>query len=99
MFYPQYVPSNDNQLRIGLRFDSEDIAAVMLNINLNKHKFGKAEIAVRGGKQSFLRTQYHFPISKPQWITLSNQLVIMIYFYTVMDTKYLIQPLYGILAV
>lgn len=74
LFYPQYVPSNDNQLRIGLRFDSEDIAAVMLNINLNKHKFGKAEIAVRGGKQSFLRTQYHFPISKPQWITLSNQI-------------------------
>ena len=74
LFYPQYAPSNDNQLRIGLRFDSEDIAAVMLNINLNKHKFGKAEIAVRGGKQSFLRTQYHFPISKPQWITLSNQI-------------------------
>ena len=46
LFYPQYVPSNDNQLRIGLRFDSEDIAAVMLNINLNKHKLGKAEMVV-----------------------------------------------------
>ena len=48
MFYPQYAPSNDNQLRIGLRFDSEDIAAVILNINLNKQKFGKAEIVARG---------------------------------------------------
>ncbi len=38
LFYPQYAPSNDNQLRIGLRFDSEDIAAVILNINLNKQK-------------------------------------------------------------
>ena len=56
LFYPQYAPSNDNQLRIGLRFDSEDIAAVILNINLNKQKFGKAEIVARGGKQSFLRT-------------------------------------------
>ncbi len=74
LFYPQYVPSNDNQLRIGLRFDSEDIAAVILNINLNKQKIGKAEIVARGGKQSFLRTQYHLPISKPQWITLSNQI-------------------------
>lgn len=74
LFYPQYAPSNDNQLRIGLRFDSEDIAAVILNINLNKQKFGKAEIVARGGKQSFLRTQYHLPISKPQWITLSNQI-------------------------
>lgn len=74
LFYPQYVPSNDNQLRIGLRFDSEDIAAVILNINLNKQKIGKVEIVARGGKQSFLRTQYHLPISKPQWITLSNQI-------------------------
>ena len=74
LFYPQYAPSNDNQLRIGLRFDSEDIAAVILNINLNKQKIGKAEIVARGGKQSFLRTQYHLPISKPQWITLSNQI-------------------------
>ena len=99
MFYPQYAPSNDNQLRIGLRFDSEDIAAVILNINLNKQKFGKAEIVARGGKQSFLRTQYHLPISKPQWITLSNQIGYNDIFYTVMDTKYLTQPLYGILAV
>ena len=74
LFYPQYTPSDENQLRIGLRFDSEDIAAVILNINLNKQKFGKAEIAARGGKQSFLRTQYHLPISKPQWITFSNQI-------------------------
>ena len=74
LFFPQYAPSNDNQLRIGLRFDSEDIAAVILNINLNKQKIGKAEIVARGGKQSFLRIQYHLPISKPQWITLSNQI-------------------------
>ena len=47
LFYPQYAPSNDNQLRIGLRFDSEDIAAVILNINLNKQKFRKAEIVAR----------------------------------------------------
>ena len=74
LFYPQYVPSNDNQLRIGLRFDSEDIAAVILNINLNKQKIGKAEIVARGGKQSFARTECHLPLSKPQWITLSNQI-------------------------
>lgn len=73
-FHPQYVPSEDNQLRVGLRFDSEDIAAVILNISLNKQKFGKAEIVARGGKQSFLKTQYHLPISKPQWITISNQI-------------------------
>lgn len=47
---------------------------MILNINLNKQKIGKAEIVARGGKQSFLRTQYHLPISKPQWITLSNQI-------------------------
>ncbi|MFQ7088377.1 MAG: patatin, partial [Bacteroides sp.] len=57
-FSPQYTPIKNNQLRAALRFDSENIAAILLNLNLQNLKTGKAEIALRGGRQSFLNTQY-----------------------------------------
>ena len=73
-FSPQYTPIKNNQLRAALRFDSENIAAILLNLNLQNLKTGKAEIALRGGRQSFLNTQYSLPLSKIQEISIANKI-------------------------
>ena len=73
-FSPQYTPIKNNQLRAALRFDSENIAAILLNLNLQNLKTGKAEIALRGGRQSFLNAQYSLPLSKIQEISIANKI-------------------------
>lgn len=69
----RYIPSQSNQLKVGLRFDSENIAALILNIKLQRRSIGEAEITLRGGSQSFLDTQYRIPLSKSQKIAISNR--------------------------
>ena len=64
----------NDQLRVALRFDSENIAAILLNVNLQNLKTGKAEITLRGGKQSFLNAQYSLPLSKIQEINIINKI-------------------------
>lgn len=73
-FSPQYTPIKNNQLRAALRFDSENIAAILLNLNLQNLKIGEAKITLRGGKQSFLNTQYSLPLSKIQEISITNKI-------------------------
>lgn len=72
-FNPKYVPTPNNQLRIGVRFDSEDIAALLLSFSLQRHNIGVAEITLRGGKQSFFKAQYNLSLSKTQRISISNK--------------------------
>lgn len=73
-FSPQYTSIKNDQLRVALRFDSENIAAILLNVNLQNLKTGKAEITLRGGKQSFLNAQYSLPLSKIQEINIINKI-------------------------
>lgn len=73
-FSPQYTPIKNNQLRAALRFDSENIAAILLNLNLQNLKTGEAEITLRGGRQSFLNAQYSLPLSKIQEISIINKI-------------------------
>lgn len=70
----QYTPIKDNQLKAALRFDSENIAAILLNLSLQNLKTGEAEITLRGGKQSFLNVQYNLPLSKRQEIGIANKI-------------------------
>lgn len=73
-FNPQYALIKNNQLRAALRFDSENIAAILLNLNLQNLKTGEAEITLRGGRQSFLNVQYSLPLSKIQEISIINKI-------------------------
>lgn len=43
-------------------------------MNLQNLKTGKAEITLRGGKQSFLNAQYSLPLSKIQEINIINKI-------------------------
>lgn len=73
-FNPQYTFIKNNQLRAALRFDSENIAAILLNLNLQNLKTGEAEITLRGGRQSFLNVQYSLPLSKIQEVSIINKI-------------------------
>lgn len=81
-YIPSYTPNiKDKQLRIALRFDSEDIAALMLTYNvpqLSRHGF---QFSLRGGKQSFFQANYNFRLDKLQEITLSNKIGYNDYFF------------------
>lgn len=73
-FSPRYIPIQNKQLRAGLRFDSDDIAAIIINYNLQNINTGKVEITLRGGKQSFFNIQYNLPLSKIQEINITNKI-------------------------
>lgn len=66
------APQKENKLRVGLRFDTEDIAALLVNVDLQKLNVGEAQITLRGGKQSFIDTKYGIPITKMQKIAVAN---------------------------
>lgn len=72
-FQPKYALSKIDKLSVGLRFDSEDIAAIMLAVNLRNLNVGEMELALRGGRQSFLYAKYGISFSKLQRIAISNK--------------------------
>lgn len=65
-------PAQEKQLQFGLRFDTELIAALLVNVRLPLRK-GVARLALRGGRQSFIEAQYALPLDKRQELTLSNR--------------------------
>ena len=72
---PLYTPNiKDKQLKVGLRFDSEDIAAFTLAYHIPIHKKHAIRFNLRGGKQSFFQTDYHIQLNKSQATTLSNKI-------------------------
>lgn len=74
-FTPSYTPNiKDKQLRIGLRFDSEDIAAFLLTYNIPTPQKHQIEFTLRGGKQSFFQTNYKIRLNKSQTMNLSNRI-------------------------
>lgn len=66
------IPQKENKLRVGLRFDSEDIAALLVDMDFRKIGIGEARISLRGGKQSFIDAEYGMPVTKSQKITVAN---------------------------
>lgn len=81
-YIPSYTPNiKDKQLRIALRFDSEDIAALMLTYNTPQLKRHGLKFSLRGGKQSFFQADYNFSLDKLQGITLSNKIGYNDYFF------------------
>ena len=74
-FIPSYTPNiKDKQLKIGLRFDSEDIAAFMLAYHMPRHEKHEIQFSLRGGRQSFFQAGYNIRLNRIQKITFSNKI-------------------------
>ncbi len=72
---PGKIP--DNTISVGVHFDNESLAALLLNTNINLNKKGthQASLTVRLGQQIFGRLDYTVHPFNPKWFfTLSYQI-------------------------
>ncbi|WP_347284514.1 patatin-like phospholipase family protein [Lactobacillus taiwanensis] len=69
-----HYPSSGKNLKIGIRFDSEYIAAILVKATLENSKGNSFNIALRGGKQSYFDVQYSISLTKKQHLFINNML-------------------------
>ena len=66
--------SIEKKLNVGLRFDSEYIAAILINANLQNSKGTGFDFTLRAGKQSYIEANYIFQTSNKQSLSINNKI-------------------------
>lgn len=68
-------PSIGKKIKIGIRFDSEYIASILVKASLENSKGNGFNFTLRGGKQSYFDAQYAIVLPKKQRLRISNMLL------------------------
>lgn len=73
--YKGFAPlTQEKNLRVGLRFDSEYIASILIKANLHNEKGTGFDLSFRGGRQSYLNIKYTMATSQKQTFCIGNKI-------------------------